>query len=81
MFGGLALKRCAERRQVQVAVYTAELLAGLDHPAAHQRSAICPSRQRLTLAECSRQHQIISSMVVVERSVRASVGGHRGAAP
>ena len=31
-------------------------------PAAHQRSAICPSRQRLTLAACSRQTEIIDSM-------------------
>src|SRR3954471_2662574 len=44
-------------------------------PAAHQRSAICPSRQRLTLAERARQMEIIDSMALVERSVRASVGG------
>src|SRR3954463_2244241 len=44
-------------------------------PAAHQRSAICPSRQRLTLAEWARQMEIMLSMALVERSVRASVGG------
>ena len=44
-------------------------------PAAHQRSAICPSRQRLTLPACSRQTEIIDSMQFVERSVRARVGG------
>jgi hypothetical protein len=42
-------------------------------PAAHQRSAICPSRQRLilTFAACSRHTEIIDSMVLVERSVQA----------
>ena len=49
MFGGLALKRCAERRHVQVAVYTAELLAGLDHPGGAPAQRHLPSRQRLTL--------------------------------
>jgi hypothetical protein len=44
-------------------------------PAAHQRSAICPSRQRLTFALRTRQIEIIDSMALVERSVRASVGG------
>src|SRR3954454_10880172 len=44
-------------------------------PAAHQRSAMRPSRQRLTLAEWVRQMEIMLSMAVVERSVRASVGG------
>ena len=44
-------------------------------PAAHQRSAIRPSRQRLTLLACSRHTEIIDSMALVERSVRASVGG------
>ena len=44
-------------------------------PAAHQRSAIRPSRQRLTLLACSRHTEIIDSMALVERSIRASVGG------
>src|SRR3954453_8285154 len=44
-------------------------------PAAHQRSAICPSRQRLTLVEWLRQMEIMLSMALVERSVRASVRG------
>src|SRR5680860_1764490 len=44
-------------------------------PAAHQRSAICPSRQRLTFLACSRQIPIIDSIALVERSVRARVGG------
>ena len=44
-------------------------------PAAHQCSAIRPSRQRLTLLACSRHTEIIDSMALVERSVRARVGG------
>ena len=44
-------------------------------PAAHQRSAIFPSRQRFTLVEWSRQISIIDSIAFVDRSVRASVGG------
>jgi hypothetical protein len=49
-------------------------------PAAHQHSAICPSRQRGTLAEWVRQMEIMLSMASVERSVRASVGPRPGAA-
>ena len=60
---------------MQVAVDAAELLAGSTIPAAHQRSAICPSRQRLTLLACSPQTEIIDSMQFVERTVRAGVGG------
>ena len=44
-------------------------------PAAHQRSAICPSRQRLTLVQWLRQMEIIDSIGLVERRVRARVGG------
>src|SRR6187549_3311006 len=44
-------------------------------PAAHQRSAICPSRQFLTLLACVRQIEIMLSTALVERRVRASVGG------
>src|SRR4051794_7152411 len=44
-------------------------------PAAHQRSAICPSRQRLTLLAWVRQMLIMLSTALVERNVRASVGG------
>ena len=40
-----------------------------------QRSAICPSRQRLTLRAWSRQMAIIDSIALVERRVRARVGG------
>lgn len=40
--------------------------------AAHQRSANCPSGQRLTLAACSRHTEIIDSTQFVERNVRAS---------
>jgi hypothetical protein len=43
--------------------------------AAYQRNGICPSRQRFTLAACSRHTEIIDSMVLVDRSVRANVGG------
>jgi hypothetical protein len=61
-------------------VRPAELLAGLDHPGGTQRSAICPSRQRLTLPACSRQTEI-DSMQFVERSVRARVGGTPSRSP
>jgi hypothetical protein len=44
-------------------------------PAAHQRSAIVPSRQFLTLLACVRQIEIMLSTALVERKVRASVGG------
>src|SRR4051795_1913376 len=44
-------------------------------PAAHQRSAICPSRQFLTLLACVRQIEIMLSVALVERRVRARVGG------
>jgi hypothetical protein len=44
-------------------------------PAAHHLSAICPSRQRLTLVEWSRQISIIDSTALVDRNVRAKVGG------
>ena len=60
---------------MQVAVDATELLAGLDHARRAQRSAICPSCQRLTLPACSRQIEIIESMVSVLRRVRARVGG------
>jgi hypothetical protein len=46
-------------------------------PAAHQRSAICQSRQCLTFSACSRQIPIIDSIAFVDRSVRARVGGAR----
>ncbi len=46
-------------------------------PAAHQRSAICPSRQRLTLRLWSRQIEIIDSMGLVERKVRLSIDSDR----
>jgi hypothetical protein len=36
-------------------------------PAAHHLSAICPSRQRLTLVEWSRQISIIDSIVILSR--------------
>ena len=44
-------------------------------PAAHQRSAICPSRQRLTLRAWLRQIEIIDSIALVDLSVLARVGG------
>jgi len=44
-------------------------------PAAHQRSATCPSRHRFTFVEWSRQISIMDSMAFVERSVRPSVDG------
>ncbi len=45
-------------------------------PAAHQRSAIWPSRQRLTLPACSRQTESIDSMQFVERSDPRQRGWH-----
>jgi hypothetical protein len=36
-------------------------------PAAHQRNAIWPSRQRFTLVEWSRQISIIDSMLILSR--------------
>jgi hypothetical protein len=36
-------------------------MAASTMPAAHQRSAICPSRQRLTLIEWSRQIEMSTS--------------------
>jgi hypothetical protein len=39
-------------------------------PAAHQRSAIVPSCQRLTLPACSQQIEIIDSMVIFRRAKR-----------
>ncbi len=74
-FGGLAVERGAQLWQVQVAAEPAEPLAGFEHAGAHQRSGICPFRQRLTFLACSRQIEIIDSIALVERSVRVSVGG------
>jgi len=44
-------------------------------PAAHQRSAMAPFCQFLTLAEWVRAMEIIDSMLFAERNVRARVGG------
>ena len=50
--------------EMEVAIDPAELFAGFDHaPAVHQRSAICASRQRLTLWEWLRQIPIMLSTV------------------
>ena len=66
MFGGLALKRCAERRQVQVAVYTAELLAGLDHPGG------APAQRHLSIAPAGARTEIMARrlrpQVIVSRN-------------
>jgi hypothetical protein len=69
------VERGAEFRQVQVGVDAAELVTGFEHPSGDQRSAMVPSRQRLTFLECSRQISIIDPMRFVERSVRARVDG------
>src|SRR3954454_73522 len=58
---GDPVERVAQGSQVHVAIDPAELLAGSTMPAAHQRSAICPSRQRFTLLACVRQIEIIDS--------------------
>jgi hypothetical protein len=44
-------------------------------PAAAQRRAIVPSCQCLTFLACSRQISIMDSMGLVDRRVRARVGG------
>jgi len=44
-------------------------------PAAHQRIAMSPSRQRFTFADRCLQTPIMDSMALVERKVRANVGG------
>ena len=44
-------------------------------PAAHQRNAMFPDCQCLTLRAWVRLIEIIDSMLLVERSVRARVGG------
>src|SRR5213080_4761986 len=44
-------------------------------PAAHQRSAMVPFCQFFTFVEWLRAIEIIDSMLLVERSVRARVGG------
>src|SRR5450756_1134341 len=43
-------------------------------PAAHQRSAMVPFCKFFTLLEWVRAMEIIDSMLLVERNVRASVG-------
>src|SRR5665647_1759823 len=48
-------------------------------PAAHHRIAMRPSCQCLTFLACSRQIEIIDSIALVERSVRARVGGRSNA--
>ena len=57
-----------------MAVDAAELVAGLDHPGGAPAQRHVPSRQRLTLTAWSRPIEIIDSMQLVERSVRARVG-------
>jgi len=44
-------------------------------PAAHQRIAMSPSRQRFTFAGRCRQTPIMDWMALVDLSVRANVGG------
>ena len=75
-FGGLALERGAQCRQVQVTVHTTKLFAGLGHPGRAPPSAICPSRQRLTLPACSRQTETIDSIQFVERKRPGERGRH-----
>lgn len=57
-----------------MSVDAAELAAASVMPAAHQRRAMFPFCQFFTLAEWVRAIEIIDSMLLVERSVRASVG-------
>jgi len=75
LLGDMHLEGGSQGWQVQVAVDTAELLAGSTRPAAHQRRAMSPLCQFFTLAEWLRQIEIIDSMQFVLRRVRARVGG------
>src|SRR5665648_427314 len=71
--GDIRVERNAEPWQVQVAVDAAELLAGLDHPGgapAQRHGAVLPV---LHVARV-RAMEIIDSMLLVERNVRARVG-------
>ncbi len=61
--------------KVQVAVDAAELLAGLDHAGGAPAQAMFPFCQFFALAEWLRQMEIIDSMQLGLRSVRAMVGG------
>jgi len=72
--GDVRIERDAERGQVQVAVDASELLARLEHPGgapAQRHGAVLPVPR--SSSDCGRW-EIIDSMLLVERSVRASVG-------
>jgi hypothetical protein len=69
----MPFQRAPESGQVEVAVHAAELAARFDHVLPRQRSAICPSRQRLTFLAWLRQIEIIDSTALVLRRVRARV--------
>jgi hypothetical protein len=58
-----------------VAIDATELPTGLAHGAAHQRSALVPSRQGSTFLACSRQSEIIASIAFLLRKACAGVGG------
>jgi hypothetical protein len=60
---------------VEVTVDAAELLAGLDHSGGAPAQRHLPVAPVATLAACSRQTEIKNSIALVERSVRARVGG------
>jgi len=58
-----------------VAVDAAELLAGFDHPGCAPSHRHVPVAPALQFAGRCRQTPIMESMALVERKVRASVGG------
>src|ERR1700674_4532946 len=81
-FGGLALERGAEWRQVQVTVDAAELLAGLDHPGrapAQRHLRVAPTLDVASVfaAEPKSSTRWHSSSAASGRGWAA----HRGAAP
>ena len=55
-----------------MALEAPEAAFGVEHPAAHQRLIIVPSRQCLTLRVVSRATEIIDSMAFVIERVRAN---------
>ena len=74
--GDMRVESGAEGGQVQVAVDAAELLAGLDHAGgAPAQRHVCRSASSSRCVEWVRAMEIIDSMLLVLRSVRASVGG------
>src|SRR5512133_1589436 len=73
-FGDL-LERVAQRPQVHVPVDAAELLAGLDHPGGAPAQRHLPVAPVLDVARVRMTDADHALQALVERNVRASVGG------